>query len=192
MSGMLQMYCHLSTDEKRSVSWPFSETYGVISYGSGWRKDVVNQCLERTDLGKCTHQCDETQGNNSTQTPSKIKCLVSAWSLWSAKSRKNISCCLYSEIQSQDHLLRWAVFFPFLFHSFACSPYVHRGWLFVRSFVVITSVNVCRTARKRNQLSASIPSLEHLFNICPISFNLTRQQDNYDPHLTHEPLSLLV
>ena len=22
------------------------ETYGVISYGSGWRKDVVNQCLE--------------------------------------------------------------------------------------------------------------------------------------------------
>ena len=23
-----------------------SETYGVISYGCGWRKDVVNQCLE--------------------------------------------------------------------------------------------------------------------------------------------------
>ena len=22
------------------------QTYGVISYGSGWRKDVVNQCLE--------------------------------------------------------------------------------------------------------------------------------------------------
>ena len=24
----------------------FFETYGVISYGRGWRKDVVNQCLE--------------------------------------------------------------------------------------------------------------------------------------------------
>ena len=23
-----------------------SETYGVISYGCGWRKDVVNQCFE--------------------------------------------------------------------------------------------------------------------------------------------------
>ena len=23
----------------------------------------------RTDLGKCTHQCDKTQGNNSAQVP---------------------------------------------------------------------------------------------------------------------------
>ena len=29
-----------------SVSWQFFETYGVISYGNGWSKDVVNQCLE--------------------------------------------------------------------------------------------------------------------------------------------------
>ena len=28
------------------VSWQFSETYGGTNYGSGWRKDVVNQCLE--------------------------------------------------------------------------------------------------------------------------------------------------
>ena len=28
------------------VSWQFSGPYGVIKYGSGWRKDVVNQCLE--------------------------------------------------------------------------------------------------------------------------------------------------
>ena len=28
------------------VSWQFSETYGIINYGSGWRKDVVNQHLE--------------------------------------------------------------------------------------------------------------------------------------------------
>ena len=36
----------LSTNEKLSVSSQFSENYGVASYGSGWRKDVVNQCLE--------------------------------------------------------------------------------------------------------------------------------------------------
>ena len=40
------MYCHLNTNEKLSISWLFSETYGVTNYGSGWRKDVVNQCLE--------------------------------------------------------------------------------------------------------------------------------------------------
>ena len=28
------------------VSWKFSGPYGVTKYGSGWRKDVVNQCLE--------------------------------------------------------------------------------------------------------------------------------------------------
>ena len=39
------------------------------------------------------------------------------------------------------------------------------------------------------QLSASVPSLEQPFSICPISFNLILQQDNYDLHLTHEPLS---
>ena len=35
----------------------------------------------------------------------------------------------------------------------------------------------------------SIPSLEQPLSICPISFNLILQQDNYDLHLTHEPLS---
>ena len=35
-----QTYCHLSTNEK------LSEMYGITSYGSGWRKDVVNQSLE--------------------------------------------------------------------------------------------------------------------------------------------------
>ena len=34
--------------------------------------------------------------------------------------------------------------------------------------------------------SASIPSLEQPLSICPISFNLILQQDNYDLHLTHE------
>ena len=30
----------------KTVSRQFSKTCGIISYGSGWRKDVVNQCLE--------------------------------------------------------------------------------------------------------------------------------------------------
>ena len=38
--------------------------------------------------------------------------------------------------------------------------------------------------------TASVPSLEQPLSICPISFNLILQQDNYDLHLTHEPLSL--
>ena len=38
-------YC-LSTNKKLLVSWQFSGPYGVTKYGSGWRKDVVNQCLE--------------------------------------------------------------------------------------------------------------------------------------------------
>ena len=36
----------LSANEKLFVSRQFFETYGVINYGSGWRKDVVNQCVE--------------------------------------------------------------------------------------------------------------------------------------------------
>ena len=42
------------------------------------------------------------------------------------------------------------------------------------------------------QLSASIPSLEQPLSICPISFNLILQQDSYNPHPSHEPLSPLV
>ena len=34
----------LSEYQRKTVS--FSETYGVTNYGSGWRKDVVNQCME--------------------------------------------------------------------------------------------------------------------------------------------------
>ena len=30
--------------KKLLVSWQFSGLYGVTKYGSGWRKDVVNQC----------------------------------------------------------------------------------------------------------------------------------------------------
>ena len=31
----------------------FSKTYGVINYGSGWRKDVVDQCLEFDPYPHC-------------------------------------------------------------------------------------------------------------------------------------------
>ena len=42
------------------------------------------------------------------------------------------------------------------------------------------------------QLSASIPSLEQPLIVCPTSFNLIVQQDSYDLHSIHEPLSPLV
>ena len=32
--------------KKMFGSWQLYGTYGVTKYGSGWRKDVVNQCLE--------------------------------------------------------------------------------------------------------------------------------------------------
>ena len=35
-----------NTNKKLLVSWQFCGPYGVTKYGSGWRKYVVNQCLE--------------------------------------------------------------------------------------------------------------------------------------------------
>ena len=32
--------------KKLLINWQFSGPYGVTKYGSGWRKDVINQCLE--------------------------------------------------------------------------------------------------------------------------------------------------
>ena len=56
LSCLLQTYCRWKltvcyklyklTAEKLLVSWQFFETYGVINCGSGWRNDIVNQCLE--------------------------------------------------------------------------------------------------------------------------------------------------
>ena len=46
LSCLEQTYYCLSTNKKLLVSWQFSGPYGVIKYGSGWRKDVLNQCLE--------------------------------------------------------------------------------------------------------------------------------------------------
>ena len=41
----------------------------------------------------------------------------------------------------------------------------------------------------RIQYKISVPSLEQPLSICPTSFNLILQQDSYDLHLTHAPLS---
>ena len=45
LSCPLQTCCLLSIVEKQFVSGQFFQTYGVVSCGRGWRKDVVNQCL---------------------------------------------------------------------------------------------------------------------------------------------------
>ena len=37
---------HVIVNEKLLVGWQFSGPYDVTKYSSGWRKDVVNQCLE--------------------------------------------------------------------------------------------------------------------------------------------------
>ena len=51
MSDIIWVVCNKLTTvwaptKKLLVSWQFSGPYGVTKYGSGWRKDVVNQCLE--------------------------------------------------------------------------------------------------------------------------------------------------
>ena len=45
--AIIWVVCYITTTkENLFVRWPFSETYGVINYGSGWRNDDVNQWLE--------------------------------------------------------------------------------------------------------------------------------------------------
>ena len=46
LSCLQQTYYCLNTNKKLLISWQFFGPYGVTKYGSGWRKDVVNQCLE--------------------------------------------------------------------------------------------------------------------------------------------------
>ena len=37
---------------------------------------IIDKGKSRTDVGKCTHQCEETQGNNSAQALSTKKILL--------------------------------------------------------------------------------------------------------------------
>ena len=48
---LLSVVCYELTaiwapSKKMLVSWQISGPYGITKYASGWRKDVVNQCLE--------------------------------------------------------------------------------------------------------------------------------------------------
>ena len=52
---LLHTCCHLSSNERLLVSWQVLESYGVTNYGSRWRKDVVNQCLEFEPEDDYTH-----------------------------------------------------------------------------------------------------------------------------------------
>ena len=40
----------------------FSGPYGVTKYGSGWRKDVVNQCLEFDQYPNLSQDADRVGG----------------------------------------------------------------------------------------------------------------------------------
>ena len=53
----LQTYCRLSIIEKLFVISQFFQTSGVISYGSGCWKDVVNLCLEFATIYLCSLFC---------------------------------------------------------------------------------------------------------------------------------------
>ena len=45
VTNLLLFEYHQQQQQQMLVSWQFSGPYGVTKYGSGWRKDVVNQCL---------------------------------------------------------------------------------------------------------------------------------------------------
>ena len=52
VSGMVTFTCcYLNTHKKLSVGWQFSAAYGIVNYGSAWRTDAVNQCLEFMPVG---------------------------------------------------------------------------------------------------------------------------------------------
>ena len=56
LSCLEQTYYCSSTNKKLLVSWQFSGTCGVTKYDSGWRKDVINQCLEFAALPSACRQ----------------------------------------------------------------------------------------------------------------------------------------
>ena len=70
--------------QRKTVCWlTVSETYGVINYGSGWRKDVVNQCLE---FGR-------NRGGRRGMTFSRLERTVASSGPFSAKGLI-LTCCL--------------------------------------------------------------------------------------------------
>ena len=118
MSDITWVVCNKLTSvwaltKKLLVSWQFSGPYGVTKYGSGWRKDVVNQCLEFDIQTHSLHVCQWfLGGGRCTPTPS----LQHSWTsplLW--KSSRSSSAgptpvkCKQSEqfLSSRHQLVFW-------------------------------------------------------------------------------------
>ena len=59
-SCLLQTYCHLSINKKMSVTWQFFKTYGIINYGSGWKKAVCCKPVQglTVEQGLTTTECN--------------------------------------------------------------------------------------------------------------------------------------
>ena len=68
----LLLFEHLQK-KKLLVSWQFSGPYGVTKYGSGWRKDVVNQCLEfeRDPHSQAVPHSSTTPGDHRLAEPDR-------------------------------------------------------------------------------------------------------------------------
>ena len=49
--------------QQKTVSWQFSETYGVTSRGSGWKKSVVDQRFEFGDVNDLAYTSREWTEN---------------------------------------------------------------------------------------------------------------------------------
>ena len=65
VSYKTNVWYNFSTNKKLLVSRQFSGPYGVTKYGSGWRKDVVNQCLE---FGPHIQSCEQNPTHKSDKT----------------------------------------------------------------------------------------------------------------------------
>ena len=99
-----QTHCHLSTKEKLSVSWQFFETYGVINDCSGWRNEVINQCLE---FGTSALQNSTLSTDASAVMLSLTQAGTTATQFNRSYHRIYAACCrwtrlIYSEIYSQN------------------------------------------------------------------------------------------
>ena len=87
-----RVVCYKLTAIWAQIRWQFSKTYYVPNYGRGWKKDVVNQCLESglhvlpSHTPKTTFQCTALTANtrffsfsfSSSFNPSVI-CYIISW-----------------------------------------------------------------------------------------------------------------
>ena len=73
LSCLQQTFYCLSSNKKLLVSWQFSGPYGVTKYGSSWRKDIVNQCLEfvvKEGGGYMETEVTSSEGQGGLRKPS--------------------------------------------------------------------------------------------------------------------------